>query len=58
MMFIFFREDVLTSQSFRTNEDKENYWSELKTAAETGWDFSSRWFILDGTNKGKIYGYK
>lgn len=46
------REDYLTSQSFRTAEEKDNYWAELKTAAETGWDFSSRWFILDGTNKG------
>lgn len=42
----------MTSQSFRTMEEKDNYWSELKTAAETGWDFSTRWFILDGTNKG------
>jgi hypothetical protein len=46
------REDYLTSQSFRTAEERDNYWAELKTAAETGWDFSSRWFILDGTNKG------
>ncbi|XP_023314191.1 trehalase isoform X2 [Trichogramma pretiosum] len=54
-----YREDVLTSQSFRTSEEKENYWSELKTAAETGWDFSSRWFIHpDGSNKGNLTNLK
>lgn len=47
-----YREDYLTSQSFRTPEEKDNYFNELKTAAETGWDFSSRWFIFEGTNKG------
>lgn len=51
--FLSTREDYITSQSFRTNEEKDNYYAELKTAAESGWDFSSRWFILDGTNKGK-----
>lgn len=50
-----YREDYLTSQIFRTAEEKDNYYAELKTAAESGWDFSSRWFILDGTNKGKCY---
>ncbi|XP_076176927.1 trehalase isoform X2 [Ptiloglossa arizonensis] len=53
-----YKEDYLTSQSFRTNEEKENYYSELKTAAESGWDFSSRWFILDGTNKGNLTNLK
>ncbi|KAJ8665424.1 hypothetical protein QAD02_007086, partial [Eretmocerus hayati] len=53
-----YREDYLTSQSFRTAEEKDNYWAELKTAAETGWDFSSRWFILDGTNKGNLTNLK
>ncbi|XP_035721598.1 trehalase-like isoform X3 [Vespa mandarinia] len=53
-----YREDIQTSQSFRTTEEKENYYTELKTAAETGWDFSSRWFILDGTNKGNLTNLK
>lgn len=35
------------------SEEKEEYYKEIKSAAESGWDFSSRWFILDGTNKGK-----
>lgn len=49
------REDYLTSQSFRTDEEKDNYYSELKTAAESGWDFSSRWFVNEGTNKGNYH---
>ncbi|XP_015435056.1 PREDICTED: trehalase-like isoform X2 [Dufourea novaeangliae] len=53
-----YKEDYLTSQSFRTTEEKENYYAELKTAAESGWDFSSRWFIHDGTNKGNLTNLK
>ncbi|KAF7992096.1 hypothetical protein HCN44_001421 [Aphidius gifuensis] len=53
-----YREDYLTSHNFRTNEEKDNYYMELKTAAESGWDFSSRWFILDGTNKGNLTNLK
>lgn len=49
----FRREDILSAQTFKTDNDKENYYSELKAAAESGWDFSSRWFILNGTNKGE-----
>jgi alpha,alpha-trehalase len=50
----FFREDVSTAQeAFHTDEEKEAYYSELKAAAESGWDFSSRWFIQNATNKGK-----
>lgn len=49
------REDYLTSESFRTAEEKDNYYSELKTAAESGWDFSSRWFVHEGTNKGNYH---
>jgi alpha,alpha-trehalase len=49
----FHREDIMSAQTFKTDNDKENYYSELKAAAESGWDFSSRWFILNGTNKGK-----
>ncbi|XP_076675523.1 trehalase isoform X2 [Andrena cerasifolii] len=53
-----YKEDYLTSQSFRTAEEKDNYYAELKTAAESGWDFSSRWFIFDGTNKGNLTNLK
>ncbi|XP_075219762.1 trehalase-like isoform X2 [Lycorma delicatula] len=50
-----YREDMMTSaQTFRTESEKENFYSEVKSAAESGWDFSSRWFILNGTNKGNL----
>lgn len=48
------REDILSAETFKSDEDKESYYRELKSAAESGWDFSSRWFILNGTNKGNI----
>ncbi|XP_015122762.1 trehalase isoform X2 [Diachasma alloeum] len=53
-----YREDYSNSLLFRTSEDRENYYRELKTAAESGWDFSSRWFIVDGTNKGNLSNIK
>lgn len=53
--FFFFREDFTTAQAFHTDEAKEAYYSELKAAAESGWDFSSRWFIQNATNRGKYY---
>jgi len=52
----FFREDVSTAQgAFHTDDEKEAYYSELKAAAESGWDFSTRWFIQNATNRGKSY---
>ncbi|XP_051859401.1 trehalase isoform X1 [Drosophila albomicans] len=50
-----YSEDVETSQSFTTKEAKEDHYSELKSAAESGMDFSSRWFInANGTNEGNL----
>ncbi|XP_037717006.1 trehalase isoform X2 [Drosophila subpulchrella] len=50
-----YREDVETGEEFATEEEKELHWSELKAAAESGMDFSSRWFISkDGTNDGNL----
>jgi neutral trehalase len=35
-----------------SGEDKQKIYHELKTGAETGWDFSSRWYITpDGSDK-------
>nr|AUX15124.1 membrane-bound trehalase [Sogatella furcifera] len=53
-----YREDFSSAQVFRTEAEKENYYGELKTAAESGWDFSSRWFVLNGTNKGNLTNLK
>lgn len=50
-----YSEDVKSAALFRSDKTKvEAYYSELKAAAESGWDFSSRWFIVNATDKGKI----
>lgn len=49
-----YKEDVETGYAFPTEEAKEEHYAELKAAAESGMDFSSRWFIKDGTNKGEL----
>ena len=48
-----YREDVEHANNFQEDYKKEELYSELKAAAESGWDFSSRWFITNGTNEGK-----
>uniref|UniRef100_A0A336KXY5 Trehalase n=1 Tax=Culicoides sonorensis TaxID=179676 RepID=A0A336KXY5_CULSO len=50
-----YREDYLSAQAFTSDEEKENFYSEMKAGAESGMDFTSRWFIArDGSNKGKL----
>lgn len=50
-----YREDVYSAQWLQTEEEKNNYYSELKTAAESGWDFSTRWFInANGSASGNL----
>lgn len=44
------REDITKGKTVQTESDEENIHSELKAAAESGWDFSSQWFILNGKN--------
>lgn len=51
-------EDRETGDSFATDIDKENHYSEMKAAAESGMDFSSRWFINNGTNNGTLIDLK
>ncbi|KAK9685378.1 Trehalase [Popillia japonica] len=43
-----YREDISTASMFTNQEDKQNLYNELKAAAQSGWDFSSRW-IFDAT---------
>lgn len=51
-----YREDIISARDFDTLEDKEAHYSELKAAAESGWDFSSRWFISPNRdNSGKFF---
>lgn len=50
-----YSEDVKTAEIFETDAEKEECYSELKAAAESGMDFSSRWFIVaDGSNNGTL----
>ncbi|EFA11183.1 trehalase isoform X1 [Tribolium castaneum] len=49
-----YSEDVEGAAIFDDNDKKESFYAELKAAAESGWDFSSRWFIKNATNKGNL----
>ncbi|GBP08261.1 Trehalase, partial [Eumeta japonica] len=50
-----YREDVETTAKFSTEEEREEHYNELKAAAESGMDFSSRWFVNDtGGNEGNL----
>ncbi|XP_068146581.1 LOW QUALITY PROTEIN: trehalase-like [Drosophila tropicalis] len=50
-----FREDLASCSSFCNETLKEEYLSEIKSACESGMDFSSRWFINEeGTNQGTL----
>ncbi|XP_045507571.1 trehalase-like isoform X4 [Colias croceus] len=53
-----YKEDIDCAKHFDTEDKKEELYAELKAAAESGWDFSSRWFILNGTNKGNLTNLK
>lgn len=50
-----YSEDVDSAAIFPDRTKKEAFYSELKAGAESGWDFSSRWFITNATNKGKYF---
>ena len=51
-----YREDYTNAQNFETDEEKEDFYSEIKAAAESGMDFTARWFIAeDGSNKGWFF---
>nr|CAD7425859.1 unnamed protein product [Timema monikensis] len=53
-----YKEDVQSARLFKTDAEREDFYSELKAATESGWDFSSRWFVLNATNKGNITNLK
>jgi alpha,alpha-trehalase len=46
------REDVATAEGL-TPEEQSELWRNLATGAESGWDFSTRWFA-DGSNLDSI----
>lgn len=50
-----YREDYELGKSFDTEEQRQAFYAELKAGAESGMDYSSRWFInANGTNEGTL----
>ncbi|XP_063825247.1 uncharacterized protein LOC135074796 [Ostrinia nubilalis] len=50
-----YREDYNGALRYTADERKQEFYIDLKSAAESGWDFSSRWFIGDdGKNGGNL----
>lgn len=39
------REDYTLAEKYRRQEDKNELYIQIKSATESGWDFSSRWYI-------------
>lgn len=47
-------EDYLSAKMYKTQEQKEDYYNRIKSGTESGWDFSSRWFITaNGSDHGE-----
>lgn len=49
-----YAEDVEIAQEFETPEERTAFFKQIKAGAESGMDFSSRWFINNGTNRGTL----
>ncbi|XP_067000009.2 trehalase-like [Anabrus simplex] len=50
-----YREDIHTAKIFPHEAQKNNFYNEIKAAAESGQDFTSRWYISkDGNNRGDL----
>lgn len=47
-------EDIATASIFTLAADKQFHYSQIKAAAESGNDFSSRWCIVNDTNLGTL----
>lgn len=52
-LFFFAREDYELAHTLKSDEAKEQLYVELKSGAESGWDYSTRWIINNNTNKGE-----
>lgn len=51
-----YREDYAIGQThFGTQLGRGQFYGEIIAAAESGNDFSTRWFIKNGTNQGELY---
>ncbi|XP_074098180.1 trehalase [Cotesia typhae] len=49
-----YREDYTEAQFFDSNERRKTFYEDMKAGAESGWDFSSRWFIPNGPGTGNL----
>uniref|UniRef100_A0A0P4WH41 Trehalase n=4 Tax=Scylla TaxID=6760 RepID=A0A0P4WH41_SCYOL len=49
-----YREDYALAQDLATEEEKQQLYVELKSGAESGWDYSTRWFVNNETNNGTM----
>lgn len=47
-------EDYTNAQNLTTAQAQNALFSEFRAAAESGMDFSSRWFMKDGSNRGTL----
>ncbi|KAM3721955.1 Trehalase [Dirofilaria immitis] len=46
-----YREDLELAKDLHSMAEKESMWSNIASAAETGWDFSTRWFAQSGPER-------
>ncbi|ROT69953.1 putative trehalase isoform X1 [Penaeus vannamei] len=53
-----YREDYELAHTLKSDEAKEQLYVELKSGAESGWDYSTRWIINNNTNKGTLQDLK
>ncbi|XP_018901981.2 trehalase isoform X1 [Bemisia tabaci] len=49
-----YREDYEIAQTLPSESERTRWYTRIKSAAESGWDFSSRWFIKDGAGNGTL----
>ena len=51
-----YREDFNDAQHFSTQEDKSEFYQNMKSGAESGWDYSTKWFFKeDGTESMELH---
>uniref|UniRef100_A0AC35TYJ2 Trehalase n=1 Tax=Rhabditophanes sp. KR3021 TaxID=114890 RepID=A0AC35TYJ2_9BILA len=50
-----YREDMALASNLTSHSQKENLFSNLASGAESGWDFSSRWFSRQGKHAHKLH---
>ncbi|KAK7022014.1 hypothetical protein SK128_022928 [Halocaridina rubra] len=49
-----FSEDYKLAENLTTEDAKQQLYVELKSGAESGWDYSTRWIVNNDTNEGTL----